>query len=205
MIDGRNGPHRTSTTRRHAHVCPGPAKSTRLSPARSQQKMRGMPIRSFVLAVAVSALCIGGALGQKQPTRESMDDDVKQSYDGECAPGCKPAFVGDQNCDEECNHEWCDFDGGDCESEWKLRRMIVMGAFYTSVDSVEYQLEGPRGEIKKLTMEEGRRMEGIDEASSEIVCPRAPAPRPHLPAVVADCCARPRCCAGDGLAGHAVE
>jgi hypothetical protein len=34
-----------------------------------------------------------------------------------CALGCKTAYLGDRNCDEECYNESCDFDQGDCEDQ----------------------------------------------------------------------------------------
>ena len=33
----------------------------------------------------------------------------------ECSPGCKPAWVGDGECDTLCYNEACDNDAGDCE------------------------------------------------------------------------------------------
>ncbi|MFH1978231.1 MAG: Ig-like domain-containing protein [Candidatus Aenigmatarchaeota archaeon] len=35
----------------------------------------------------------------------------------ECAPGCEPDWIGDDECDDECNNVACNFDGGDCESQ----------------------------------------------------------------------------------------
>ena len=52
---------------------------------------------------------------------------------GECAAGCKRAFVGDGHCDKECFNDACDWDGGDCERSCQLRRLVVMGPYYKEV------------------------------------------------------------------------
>ena len=31
-----------------------------------------------------------------------------------CAPDCEPYYVGDGDCDPECNFDVCDYDDGDC-------------------------------------------------------------------------------------------
>ncbi|GBG83734.1 hypothetical protein CBR_g37535 [Chara braunii] len=40
--------------------------------------------------------------------------------------------------------------------------MIVMGEFYEEVDHVEYQAVAPGGRTRAISMEEGRKWEGID-------------------------------------------
>ena len=50
----------------------------------------------------------------------------------------------------------------------ELRRMIVMGAYYRTVDHVEYSVVGPGGQTKKISMEEGRQWEGTDKASKSM-------------------------------------
>jgi hypothetical protein len=35
----------------------------------------------------------------------------------ECAPGCAPSWVGDNQCDAACNTEACQYDLGDCASQ----------------------------------------------------------------------------------------
>jgi hypothetical protein len=37
--------------------------------------------------------------------------------DPKCAPGCASEYIGDQFCDNECNVEACEFDGGDCTQQ----------------------------------------------------------------------------------------
>eukprot|EP00873_Tetraselmis_striata_P017530 jgi/Tetstr1/437794/TSEL_002834.t1 len=79
-----------------------------------------------------------------------------------CSKLCKPAYIGDKNCDSECFNSACKWDGGDCDDQWELRRMIVMGPYYKSVDHVEYTLVGPGGQTKQISYEEGRQWEGAD-------------------------------------------
>lgn len=43
--------------------------------------------------------------------------------------------------------------------------MIVMGPYYRSVDHVEYSAVGPGGQVRKVSLEEGRQWEGSDEIS----------------------------------------
>mmetsp|Transcript_14037 Transcript_14037/g.17019 ORF Transcript_14037/g.17019 Transcript_14037/m.17019 type:complete len:223 (-) Transcript_14037:375-1043(-) len=84
-----------------------------------------------------------------------------------CSPGCKPLFIGDRNCDKECHTEECNWDGGDCDDEWEVRRTVVLGPFYKEVDHVEYHAVGPNGAKKQLSMQEGRRWEGIDSKTRD--------------------------------------
>eukprot|EP00245_Coleochaete_scutata_P012967 TRINITY_DN513_c0_g1_i2.p1 TRINITY_DN513_c0_g1~~TRINITY_DN513_c0_g1_i2.p1 ORF type:complete len:171 (+),score=21.25 TRINITY_DN513_c0_g1_i2:43-555(+) len=117
-------------------------------------------------------LLISGARGMFE--QQEHKEQVKMGL--QCAPGCKPLFIGDRNCDPECNTEACQWDGGDCEDKWELRRMLVMGEFYESVHHVEYHAVAPDGIMKQLTMEQGRKWEGIEvgEADApdwrELVC-----------------------------------
>ncbi|KAK3269186.1 hypothetical protein CYMTET_22356 [Cymbomonas tetramitiformis] len=86
---------------------------------------------------------------------------------GLCSAGCKPAFIGDNNCDTECYTEECQFDGGDCDEKWDIMRTVVLGPFYKEVDHVEYHAVGPGGQKRQLSMEEGRRWEGIDSKTKD--------------------------------------
>eukprot|EP00245_Coleochaete_scutata_P012966 TRINITY_DN513_c0_g1_i1.p1 TRINITY_DN513_c0_g1~~TRINITY_DN513_c0_g1_i1.p1 ORF type:complete len:145 (+),score=18.59 TRINITY_DN513_c0_g1_i1:43-477(+) len=91
-------------------------------------------------------LLISGARGMFE--QQEHKEQVKMGL--QCAPGCKPLFIGDRNCDPECNTEACQWDGGDCEDKY--------------------------GIMKQLTMEQGRKWEGIEvgEADApdwrELVC-----------------------------------
>ena len=33
---------------------------------------------------------------------------------GSFAGGCELVYKGDGECDDQNNHQWCDYDGGDC-------------------------------------------------------------------------------------------
>eukprot|EP00899_Mesostigma_viride_P027214 jgi/Mesvir1/7678/Mv11648-RA.1 len=104
------------------------------------------------------------------PAEKPAREGPALAADGNCALGCKPLFIGDRNCDVECNNEACKWDGGDCDGQWELRRMVVMGEMYLSVDHVEYRAVGPGGQEKKISMKEGRRWEGID-GSNDVSTP----------------------------------
>lgn len=125
----------------------------------------------------------------------SSADSHSVSEGGECAPGCKYVFIGDSHCDKECFVEGCDWDKGDCDSSCKheetsnvvqfllhkispncselafhsgsLHRMIVMGPYYKEVDHLEYQAVGLAGQKRSISMEEGRKWEGIDAGSED--------------------------------------
>lgn len=86
-----------------------------------------------------------------------------------CAPNCKPAFVGDGHCDLVCNLDACGYDGGDCgqAAQPQLKRMVVMGPFYKNIQRVEYHVQSADGSRSQLTMEEGRRWEGLDDRAEE--------------------------------------
>jgi len=101
--------------------------------------------------------------------RRERRKEAAMEYDSatHCAVGCKNAYLGDRNCDEECYNESCEFDQGDCEDQWEVRRTVVLGAFFKEVDHVEYTAVGPNGATKGLSMEEGRHWEGNDVRTRE--------------------------------------
>ena len=121
----------------------------------------------FIAALLVAGPpFLGLGLGKLANAKVSVSDEkTGEKLDAPCSKGCKAAYIGDKNCDMECYNEECDFDGGDCDDQWEIKRTIVMGAFYKDVDHVEYHAVGPGGQSRQLTMEEGRRWEGIDEDS----------------------------------------
>ena len=51
--------------------------------------------------------------------------DHGEDQTGWCAPGCKPAYLGDGSCDDECFNEPCGWDGDDCDANWELKRTLV--------------------------------------------------------------------------------
>ena len=71
-----------------------------------------------------------GAFGQGEGEGGEVTDGLAF---GECAVGCKRAFVGDGHCDKECFNDACDWDAGDCERSCELRRLVVMGPYYKEV------------------------------------------------------------------------
>mmetsp|Transcript_2167 Transcript_2167/g.5135 ORF Transcript_2167/g.5135 Transcript_2167/m.5135 type:complete len:162 (+) Transcript_2167:120-605(+) len=91
-----------------------------------------------------------------------------QADESRCAILCKTIWIGDKNCDKECYNQECDWDGGDCDEQWELRRMIVMGPYYKNVDHVEYTAVGPGGQTRQISFEEGRQWEGNDPVSKEM-------------------------------------
>ena len=42
-------------------------------------------------------------------------EDEDDGGEGYCAPGCPEDWIGDGVCDEDCENEACDWDGGDCD------------------------------------------------------------------------------------------
>ena len=46
---------------------------------------------------------------------ELDQEDMEDMEEIDCAPGCSTQWIGDGQCDDECNVDPCDFDDGDCE------------------------------------------------------------------------------------------
>lgn len=95
------------------------------------------------LFLIISALSVRGTATASAPqgVRSDSDSDsslAEPSPASLCNRRCKPAYIGDGHCDAECNTEACLFDNGDCDGQWELQRMLVMGEHYTYVDHVEY-------------------------------------------------------------------
>lgn len=124
-----------------------------------------------VAAVALQLAGRGGVCAIKPPPEEPPPGEDSEGADSVdktvCAPKCKLGYVGDRNCDPECYVEACQFDGGDCDENWEIRRTVVLGPYYREVDYVEYTAVGPDGSSKKVSMQEGRHWEGIDVRTSE--------------------------------------
>ena len=86
---------------------------------------RVLPVRStLVSAVRPTARGPGSATASATPgaTRAPASTtaaiaaarSVRRNDTRECAPGCASSWLGDKECDEECNTAACRFDGGDC-------------------------------------------------------------------------------------------
>jgi hypothetical protein len=57
------------------------------------------------------ALCtVSSVHGDEDPASSDLDE-LDSNY---CSKGCKLVFIGDKNCDKECYHAKCQWDGGDC-------------------------------------------------------------------------------------------
>eukprot|EP00193_Tetraselmis_chui_P013414 CAMPEP_0177786066 /NCGR_PEP_ID=MMETSP0491_2-20121128/20717_1 /TAXON_ID=63592 /ORGANISM="Tetraselmis chuii, Strain PLY429" /LENGTH=152 /DNA_ID=CAMNT_0019307237 /DNA_START=313 /DNA_END=772 /DNA_ORIENTATION=- len=107
-------------------------------------------MKSVTLRVWAVVLCMTGVAMIARVEAEQGD-----AAEG-CNVKCKPAYIGDKNCDTECYNPACDWDGGDCDDQWELRRMIVMGEHYKAVDHVEYTAVGPGGQKREVSYEEGK-------------------------------------------------
>mmetsp|Transcript_19682 Transcript_19682/g.33092 ORF Transcript_19682/g.33092 Transcript_19682/m.33092 type:complete len:216 (+) Transcript_19682:262-909(+) len=122
-----------------------------------------MPELLHTLLMGLALCTVSSVRGDEDPASSDLDE-LDSNY---CSKGCKLVFIGDKNCDKECYHEKCQWDGGDCADVWEVRRTVVMGPFFTEVEHVEYHAVGPGGEKKELTMEEGRHWEGTDTRTTE--------------------------------------
>ena len=129
------------------------------------QSLKGLLSVIMSLFLLVLHLCLSAA--QEDPSGGGGPPPDGEVEEKACAPGCKHVFLNDQSCDNECFNEQCGWDAPDCDDRWELKRMITMGPFHKHVDHVEYVLMGPNGEQRPLSMEEGRRWEGIDAASED--------------------------------------
>ena len=116
-------------------------------PLRMQRGSRTFLLPRACHLLLVSALCARATATTPglQDIRSDSDSDAdaetslaEPSPEPLCNRRCKPAFIGDGHCDAECNTEACFFDNGDCDGQWELQRMLVMGEHYTYVDHVEY-------------------------------------------------------------------
>jgi len=119
-------------------------------------------LRSLLIGLALYAGSIRG--NEDSDSTDETPEELDSNY---CSRHCKHVFVGDRSCDVECYNEACQWDGGDCDDQWEVRRTVVMGPFFNEVEFVEYHAQGPNGEKKKLTIEQGRHWEGTDTRSSE--------------------------------------
>mmetsp|Transcript_11457 Transcript_11457/g.29242 ORF Transcript_11457/g.29242 Transcript_11457/m.29242 type:complete len:590 (-) Transcript_11457:93-1862(-) len=60
--------------------------------------------------------CWKASAGRRERAENEDDQlyDVRQCPAYQCSPGCGAQLIGDGECDERCNNEACNFDGGDC-------------------------------------------------------------------------------------------
>lgn len=56
------------------------------------------------------------------PTNWMAGDDAEG-----CSKLCKPAYIGDKNCDSECFNSACKWDGGDCDDQCRSLQPELVG------------------------------------------------------------------------------